>query len=61
MQLWRGKQMLKIKWGFIFHSVYNYMPDLAEHWCSDDVQLWKSEPGYVSTEYTFASAHFNGS
>jgi hypothetical protein len=50
---------LPMRWGFIFHSVRNYMSDWTEHWCSDDVHLWKNEPGYVSTEFTFASPHFN--
>lgn len=47
------------RWGFIFYSVRNYMSDLTEHWHNDDVCLWKNEPGYVSTEFTFASPHFN--
>lgn len=50
---------LPTRWGFIFYSVRNYMSDLTEHWHSDDVYLWKNEPGYVSTEFTFASPHFN--
>src|SRR3546814_20412271 len=36
------------------------MSDWTEHWRSDDVYLWKNEPGYVSTEFTYASPHFNG-
>ena len=51
---------LPLRWGFIFRSVRNYMSDWTEHWRSDDVYLWKNEPGYVSTEFTYASPHFNG-
>ena len=51
--------MMRVEWGFIFHSVSNYMAELAEQWNSQDVQLWKNEPGLVSTEYTFVSQHFN--
>jgi len=47
------------RWGFIFRSVRNYMSDWTDHWQSDDVLLWKNEPGHVSTEFTFASPHFN--
>lgn len=47
------------RWGFIFHSVRNYMSDWIDHWRSDDVLLWKNEPGHVSTEFTFASPHFS--
>jgi hypothetical protein len=47
------------RWGFIFYSVRNYMADWTEQWRSADVYLWKNEPGYVSTEFTFASPHFN--
>lgn len=50
---------LPMRWGFIFHSVRNYMSDLAEQWHSDDIYLWKNEPGHVSIEFTFASPHFN--
>lgn len=50
---------LPARWGFIFYSVRNYMSDWTEHWHSDDVYLWKNEPGHVSTEFTFASPHFN--
>lgn len=46
-------------WGFIFTSVRNYMSDWTDHWQSDDVLLWKNEPGHVSTEFTFASPHFS--
>jgi len=48
-----------VKWGFICRSVQNYMEYLSMHWHQEDVHLWKNEPGYVSTEYTFASPHFN--
>lgn len=47
------------RWGFIFQSVRNYMSDWTDHWRSNDVLLWKNEPGHVSTEFTFASPHFN--
>lgn len=47
------------RWGFIFHSVRNYMSDWVDHWQSDEVLLWKNEPGHVSIEFTFASPHFN--
>ena len=51
--------MTFMKWGFICRSVQNYMEHLATHWRDEVVYLWKNEPGYVSTEYTFASPHFN--
>lgn len=47
------------RWGFIFRSVRNYMSDWTDHWRSNDVLLWKNEPGHVSTEFSFASPHFN--
>ncbi len=47
------------RWGFIFRSVRNYMSDWVDHWNSNDVLLWKNEPGHVSTEFTYASPHFD--
>ena len=46
------------KWGFLINPLDNLFQGFAEHARSPDFLIWRREPGFITTEHVFASAHF---
>lgn len=46
------------KWGFIINPLDNLFQGFAETAQSPDFIIWRTQPGFASTEHVWASAHF---